>query len=455
MKRAVFWLTLYTACFGGSYMLYHLVLPVRISFHILALVGLVVYLFKRGLPNSPLTPAALLVPIAVGASIVLAMDKRMALENGWSWLVSILILLVLIQLCREGLAATLFQAHFVAGGLVAAFALIQFVASGARPAGLFDNINLTGAYAAALLLPALNKARERSGRARLLYSLLVVLLGLTVLMTNSRGGLLSAGVALAVYLSLSWQAAPIRKIALWLLTGMILAIPLWFLSQQPGHTAGDAVRLDLWRSAGQMIDEHPTGVGPGLFAQGYRLIGTSGENRFTGAHNQYLTLGAELGAPGLAAGAVILLALCYCLTVTSLKPSQMASCAALVGIAAHLMVDNYPGVNWTLLVSLYVAHVAYEARLPINRLALQLAGAAAALLLTLWTISMLQLDRAQMSYEIALRTGRAYDAYEATALDPDNQLYRLELQRLEGQDVSGFDSNLSMYALTMYGRPYR
>lgn len=455
MKKILFWLTLYTALLGGSYMLYHLVLPIRASFHVVALVVLVIYLYRRGLPDSPMTIPALTMGLVVVVSIPLSVDPRMALDNGWNWIVDVLAFLCLIQVCRDGYSGTLFRAHFWVGGLVAIGALFEWLISGARPQGIFLNISITGAYLAALVIPALNTAREREGLNRLKYYALVALLILAVVVGDNRGALLSVGVAALTYFTLLWKADVSRKLGLWLVCALMLAIPLWLLSLKPEHATGDVVRLDLWRAGGDMIQSYPFGVGPGLFAQAYRAMGTVGENRFADAHNQIITLGAELGALGLAAGAAMVLTALYCLTDLRLSRSQLAALAALMGILAHVMVDSFPSDNWAMLIGLYAAYVLQDAHLAIPRRVIKIASAWAALALTAWTIRMFQFDRAQISYDTALYTGRYYDAFDAVTLDPDMQLYRLELKRLGGEDISQLDSNLALYGLTMYGREFK
>lgn len=426
-------------------MLYSLVLPVRISWHVITSAGIVYYLYKRGLPDSPLTVGVGLMLGAVVLCIPYALDSRLALENSWSWLINGLMFLCLIQLIRNGNAPTLFNAHYVAGAIVAGFALVEYAITKSRPSGLFDNINLTGAYSAALIVPVYSAAREASQRR---YYLLAALLLIAVFITESRGGLISLGVGLMVYHTLTLKQPLWVKGAVWLATALGLFLIVLSYTRMPGHASGDTVRLKLWGAASEMIQEYPAGVGAGLFPHAIDIE----ENRFTGAHNHYLTLGAELGGLGLFAGAVLFFLWLRCVIAKSAwSRSELAALAALVGIAAHMLVDNYPSSNWALLVGLYAAYVAYEDRLSIPRRALQFAGVFITLILLEWSGRMLQYDYAQVFYESAIFGGRQYDAYTALELDPDNALYRLEVKRLQGSEVP--ISPIS--ALVLYGRPYR
>jgi len=276
-----------------------------------------------------------------------------------------------------------------------------------------------------------------------------------VVVGDNRGVLLSAGVAGLVYISLASAIPFRRKAVLWLMAGVGLAGWLILKTQNHNHAAGDPLRLDMWRASVEMIGRYPLGVGPGLFAQGYRQFGTMGFNQFADAHNHILTLGAELGITGLLAGGLILCLCLYALPFLNLNRSQRAALAALAGIGAHSLFDSFPVVGWALLVGLYVAYVFKDSYLDLSSNALKRLRAVAVLALVVWTYRMLQFDRAQVFYESALNTGRYYDAYDAYSLDPDLKLYRLEMAHL--LDIKSFpiSEDLGLYGLTMYGRRFK
>lgn len=449
-NRILLGLMLYVTLVAGSFMTYHLMLPVRISFHVLALAGITVYLVSYGLPDNPLTIGALLMVAAVIIAIPTALDPRMALENGWNWIVNLLALLCFIHLIRQGHGQLLFNAHYIAGGLVAVVAIVEFVVSGGRPMSIFLNISITGAYMAALIIPVFNAGV--TARNSLGYKLLTLFLVVAVLVGENRGSLLNVGVAAAIYFTLTWQKAWWIKFGVLLTAATILLGVVVLLSNQPNHSDGDVIRVDLWRAAGDMIQQYPLGVGPGLFAHEYQRTGSSDLNQFVDAHNHYLTLGAELGAPGLAAGAVLVLIALYYLLNLKLTRNQIAVLAALVGIAAHMLVDSFPSDNWALLVALYAAYLLYEARCNINWRPLRLLGTCLAVALTIWTIQIFQFDRAQLAYEAGIRTGRIYDVFDAVDLDPTMQLYHITLGRMLYHKSVDMTPNM---ALTLYGRMYR
>src|SRR5262245_58168006 len=140
MKKMLFALTLFVALLGGNYMVYHLILPIRIAFHLTITLAILYGLYRFGIPEHPLSLAALAMLVSVIVSIPAALDPRMALENGWSAFNNLLILLMLIQLCRAGFGPGLLNAHFTAGALVAILAIAEWLTTHARPQGLFFNI---------------------------------------------------------------------------------------------------------------------------------------------------------------------------------------------------------------------------------------------------------------------------------------------------------------------------
>jgi len=455
MNKALYILTAYVVLLGGSYYAYHLILPIRVSAHIIALIVLLAYLYRAGIPNHPLTLGAVVSLAALLLAIPGSLDPRMALENGWTWFINSLLLLALIQLCRSGYAPTLFQAHYLIGGLVALLALAEFLITLRRPLGLFGSISITGAYLAALVVPVAHAYRVSEGRPRLACRVLLILLIVAVGVGDNRGAYLSAGVGVLVYITLMWRAPLIRKAALWAMLGAGLLAVLIVLTDKRGHAAGDPLRLDLWMAGLKMLTTYPRGVGPGLFAQGYRLFGSMGFNQFADAHNHYITLGAELGLAGLAAGALVLILFVYCARRFSLLPSQKAALAALVGIGAHMVGDSFPVTGFVFLVALYVAYITYPVEITFSPAARKLITGAALLILAGWTYQMLRYDLAQVHYERALKSGAVSEAMAASDLDPHLNLYSLELARLHDPQFIPAREDLGLYGLTMYGRVFK
>ncbi|MCA0453409.1 MAG: O-antigen ligase family protein [Chloroflexi bacterium] len=442
-QPALFYFALYIGLVGGNWILYHAALPVRIAHHIVLTVVLVRWLLKYGLPDTPMLMPLAALMVTVGLSGLNAIDRRMALEYSWHWFTNWLLFLYLIDALQRGHASTLFKAVFVGGVFLAASTILDWLISGGRPAGWFGVINLTGAYLAALILPALGWALvtgEPQHRRWLLG--FAGAAGVAILLNQSRGPLLSLFVGLAVF-GIVYIRSMLLKLTLSLALATGAFVVLLLMTLQPGHTAGDVVRKDLWSAGGDMLMEYPTGVGAGLFAQAYHERAMN-EDRFTGAHNIYITLAAELGAPGLAAGAGFALTALYILIGRQRSLKQNAVLAALIGVLTQQVFDNYPAQNWTFLISLYAAYLLYEERW-LNR---RIPGTLNRLMvygLVVYGLLFINWDAAQIHYENALRFQSAEQMELAIRLDSHNRLYKLQAARLS-------DPVPSDYALTNFAR---
>lgn len=459
------WFVAYMALAGGNFMVYSMVLPVRIFHHVIVSLILLFWLLKYGMPRSNLLWPLLAVWVSVVISALGATDKRMALEFTWHWISNGLFLLLLTDWFRAGQEEDILKYQFAAGGLIAFTCVLEWLLYGGRPGGMLFNINLAGGYIAALAVPAFIYTISRTTRrGRVLMALTLALMALSLILNESRGAYLSIVAAVVVFMLIRADVKLIVRVACigGLATLGVIAISL--MSAQPGHYLGDVDRADLWRVAMDLIGSHPLGVGPGLFGQAYQTLGIGDQYRFTGAHNLYLTIGAELGGLGLAAGAGMVLSILYGLIGRKRTMQQDASLAALVGIAAHMAVDNFPSQGFAFLASLYVAHVLYDwqwqpewslARLRLLPVGLVLAG----------MVFMLGSDRAQIPYEQSLRSGSYSSAFEAANLDPDNRLYRVNLLRAAHDgDLTAVEAeypelkhspNLMLYGMVNFGRVFQ
>ncbi len=469
IKRALPLLfVLYMSLVGGNFIVYNMVLPIRIAHHVMITSILVYWFWTHGLPNTPMLLSVGAMAAAVGLSVVNAYDPRMALENAWHWFINLGLFLMLIEWFRRGYGSMLFGGAFASGGALTGSTILQgLLMPGIRVGGVFGIVNLTGGYTAAQTIPALGwTSMVKSRKAKLLLMGLVAGQLLTLYLNGSRGALLSFGVAtLAALVPLIARRLRLGILAIPVLAFVIAGIGIW--SAQPAHSSGDKLRMDLWRAAGEMIDARPiTGVGVGLFAQLYRnispLLGRPDADGATGAHNLYLNLGAEMGGVGLVAGAAMLLAVGYYLTKTQWNLSKLAVLAGLVGILAHMLVDNFPTQNFTFLVSLYTAYLIHEHRFGLPALTTKWMSVSAmvALAFLLSGLLMLHYDRAQVYYEQSLMNGDIVTAIHARELDPGMELYRLNVVRMDrGLAVIRMieptikpKTNLGLYALVSYGR---
>jgi hypothetical protein len=410
---------------------------------ITALLG--VWLWRRGLPQTPL-----LLPIGgvfggVVISAAFAIDPRMAAENAWHWLIHGLLFLWLIDQVRHGNDERLMRAALLAGGAVAVVGAVEGLLTEGRAGSLFGLINLAGAFVAPMIVLALPRDRT-----------LALLLAFSVMSNQSRGALIAAGVAVFAYVLME-RLINRRVLLIAGLLGALVLVGVFNISQQPQRRDGDAIRADLWRAALEMTADDPlTGVGPGLFGSAYRTYRELSEDNATGAHNFYLNTFAELGAPG-AIASVILAITFFAYLPAQRTRAQNAALAALIGMGTHMLFDNFPATSYTALAALCaaicIAPVQQPLKLPLRPLARVLAA-----LLVIFAGWLSVLDIAQAQYEISLATGNLASARAALAIDPQLKLYALQVERLAAGDVARLDGTLmkttdtSAYALVSYGR---
>ncbi len=441
----VFWFGL----LGGNYLVYSMIWPVRVAHHVIVTGLLVWWLYRRRIPMTPLnTPLALCFGAAALAALN-AIDRRVAVENLWFFATNTLLFLATVDAIRAGYGDKLLNGVFVLGGVAAILCLVEFVTTWQRPSGPFLLINLAGGLLAALVVPVIGGAIERNSRA---LKQLAVLLVLALVVNQSRGALLSVGVALLAFMVLErqWRWLMVVSTAVLTLTILVLA---W--SAMPHHANGDELRSDLWRAAGKMAADYPYGVGPGLFGQAYRYYRSGLDDNMTGAHNLPLTIGAELGLLGIAAAGWTFFAFLRA-RPRSRSLSQNAALAALVGVALHMLVDNFPAQNFVLLVGLYAALLVADAPALNRQLAFVRLGGVIFLATAL--LGLLKADHAQWFFERSLASGSIEQAQIAVAIDPSMRLYRLQLAKLKHLDASYLDSTLqpdtqrSYYGLVSFGR---
>lgn len=449
------WFVLYMAFAGGSHAIYTLSLPIRTFHHIIITIIILWWLFEYGLPSTWMIIPLVVFCITLWLSVLNAIDPRMALENSWHWITNMLLFLILIDWIRQDRAETVFKWQFYTGAFLVGFSLVEYLLYGGRPAGPFWNINLVGAYAAALVIPALEWSKDCKWLRWLAVGLVAV-----VLINASRGAWLSLGAAGLVY-GFMRVKSPIFRVGMVGLAGVVILSVLG-VSTQSGRVSGDELRLNLWRAATDMMDNHTFGVGPGLYGLAVRDYDFPKTDNMAGAHNQALNLMAEMGIWGLIAGWITVLVF---MRFTSVKtPKQQAIAAALVGIAVHLMVDGSLSSNFAFLVALYAAYLVSQEKLPqAFDQPLRSIRIPIALGLVVFMFGLLKWDTAQYYYEQSLATGSLVAAQEAVQLDPELKLYRMNLDRLQNgpevitswDDTLADSTNLGIYAVVVFDRFWR
>jgi tetratricopeptide (TPR) repeat protein len=325
----------------------------------------------------------------------LSIDPRRSLPAVWQALVDALILWLLVDAVRRRWAGLVWRALYLVAAVVCIVGAVEFLAwylgwpllpdfqQGWPPIGeLTDplppalhrlglalvNITALSGFIALLIPPALCVAlttRDRDTRLGLILWLLAA--GATLVLAMSRGGFLALGVSLFVLLLgatrsprvRSWwgrlpaSRARIALAAVAPLTIVLLAAAgFLFSTRLAEHSSGDAVRLDLWRSAAEIFGEQPlAGVGPGLYGTVLRAHRDPllARDHVLTAHNLYLNTAAEMGITGLLAGAWLLWILARAwwrrwhaeAPGTSSWWRLLGLGAALAGLAAQSMVDTF------------------------------------------------------------------------------------------------------------------
>jgi putative inorganic carbon (HCO3(-)) transporter len=165
----------------------------------------------------------------------------------------------------------------------------------------------------AILLFAFNKL---TWIERFLYPLILIGASGALLLSQSRGALLALLVALLVLFLL--RSAWFWSLPLLGLAAIATAAILWGLNNFQAHIVdliyigGLSQRTDIWYRAIFMIQDFPlTGVGIGNFSDAFRIfypMSLDPTELVLNAHNIFLTVGANLGIPGLVLWLAVVLA---------------------------------------------------------------------------------------------------------------------------------------------------
>jgi probable O-glycosylation ligase (exosortase A-associated) len=193
-------------------------------------------------------------------------------------------------------------------GCIVSWSRGEHLVDGDRAAwiGIFANPNDL-AYHLVVGVAMVLAARESSrGWVRHLYVVMLVPLGVAILLTQSRGGMVSAGVVL-----LLWAVRSIRRAPA--LLGIVVALVCVFQlspgdpwqkrneeSTYHGEDVSARGRVDTWRTGLNMAAERPmSGVGAGAFVVAWPSFAPGDAGPARTEHNTFIQLLAELGIPGL------------------------------------------------------------------------------------------------------------------------------------------------------------
>lgn len=332
---------------------------------------------------------------AVSFSTDFSTHPRNSLSRAWETFTWMLILWLLADTVRRGWKRTLWQVTYLVGGTVCLIGAVEFLAwyfgwpllptfQQRWPAvgGLADpvpptlhrlsftlvNSTALSAFGSLLIPPAIGiLAVTRHRDTRFGMGLWLAGAALVLFLSLSRGGFLALGVSLPAMSAGAtrspafrrwWNGRTANRTRTRLLAVGLVFVPIVFALAVLGttrlaeHGSGDAVRLDLWRSALVMFRDHPlAGVGPDAFGpelRAYRQPLLACDHVST-AHNLYLNTAAEMGLPGIVSLLWLLSALAraWWRRWRALAPGSPAwwQClgigAALAGFSAQLLVDTF------------------------------------------------------------------------------------------------------------------
>ncbi len=265
-------------------------------------------------------------------SLAWARDAGMGWYEMRSWLIAAAVFLVTATTVAETRQVKVLLAAFVAGALISVVvgalgggpdvSASAMVTSKGRFMGAEENPNdLAAQLVPAIILAAVLASGARRTATRWALGSVIAALTLALVATQSRGGMIAAGVAAAAAIVAHRRRAARTGLAV---AGLaVVAVIGVALFPGAGHRVthlgdGGAGRTTEWRVALRMADAHPvTGVGLNNFrVVGRDYVGRPGGLRDVGrivdrphvAHSTYLGLLAETGIVGLGAFLAVLAA---------------------------------------------------------------------------------------------------------------------------------------------------
>jgi len=489
---------LYFAFIGGTFITEQRFYP-RIIHHVIVtalLGGWVINLLvkRRAFPSTPLDFPVLAALAAYIIATIFAADPRVSMEGLWLACVHALMLYFVVDVMRALSPRMVLEPMYFTAGIVVFVGLAEFVSwytglpiipifgegwwsiGGLQqplPPGIHRltvplNVSTSLAAYLGMLIPVAAAWGFASSRkqTRQMVSLWVVGALVVLLLTLSRGGLLSLGTGIIVLVVLIVTGLPEirRQLAAyfkdwrtWAAVGVVglglggLLISVWSRRWMPGVRGGDSVRFDLWQAAWNIIRRFPiTGVGPGgygRFLREYRNPLITGDH-LNSPHNVLLYIGSEAGVLGLltfgsVVAAVVVVAVRRLRSADGPDRLRVAGViAGLAGFSAQSMFDNFTSTPLVLPVIVLVAYLVEPyTRVGVPEKVDKKPGpaplvvlAAIALSAAAWVVS----DMAQYQFEQAIRTdASAEEALEAVEraqrVDPAMRLYGIQRAQILGR----------------------
>jgi tetratricopeptide (TPR) repeat protein/O-antigen ligase len=444
---------------------------------------------NRNLPHAPLNWAVYAALVLGFLVVPFSEDPRMALENMWLPVTYTVIYLFIVNAFHYGRHRLVIEVLFFVSVLVIFLGFFQvgsvffgwgIIRSGDQgwinwigqglPLPVRDDLRIflplgvstqTAGFVAPVILVALAHTFKANRLFRTLLYLMIAALMTVLILTFSRGGLVSlwaGGITFFVlyFLRTSRLQNMLTRQALVIgvgaasLTAAAAGIVL-YLSSLRERVGGDRIRQDLWRSAVEMAVDNPlTGVGPGLYGRGLREVRNPAiaDDRLSTAHNVFLNGTAELGFAflliAIAALVIIVVRWWQLREQTPVKSERWyllnGMMAALVGFVAHNQFDVLNTYAAIMLVCVLVVYVTVEPaaspfaptrapshRIPAIMLFLIVVGYG------IWFFTIVDPAHRHFIKSLDQDNDQQLEAERAIERDPALHLYELQLTYLVGQ----------------------
>ena len=489
-RFAFLFLAFYVVFIGGS-AYYTLAFPIRFFHHAVVTVLAASWYYRRwrrdGIPHTSLNKPIVAALVVWAISTATSIDRRMAVEGLWFVLLHVTIFFYLVDLFLRGRQKLVFETQFLLAGLVIFITGLElaswylglgFIPSSdvgwvdvigpgawlpleAPRVALAMNISTLLAGYVAPLIPLTVAWAITARRKDFRQTLWVIsaLLVVTLLLTFSRGGLLSIGAAFVAWITMRFfsrsRGISVPRpgiVAAVALTASALFAVGFIVSQS--RASGDRIRVDMYESAVEIFRDYPiSGVGVGQYGRAFRdyRTPTLARDRLASAHNAYLNSLSEVGVIGGLVSIWLGVALVRAWhqnwrshTDRAKRLRLEAAMAGFIGIGVHSLVDVFtttPVVSVSLILAAYVitGHRTVLDERPKGRNS----AAAFGLVVTLvYGVFFIQIDRAQLEYQRSLLHGQngLSSAEKAVRLDPELNLYTLQVANIKGRQAFAMPS---------------
>lgn len=388
LRRILFILTAFYFVFIGGTAYYDLIPGVRFFHHAFVTLLLSLWLIGRirsgqGLPRTPLDFPLYAAVVVWFASAVMSIYPRMALENLWFPITHTVIFFIIAGMLQQGRHKIVIETQYILATMVIFITGLELaswyfglgilpgtdigwtdvggVPLVMRRVSLAMNIStLLAGYVAPLVTITFAWALTmRQAGQRVAFFIFSGLLLLVLILTFSRGGLLSLALAGGVFIA--FQLARSERfsayISMRLFAGLVIIAGIGVLTLFIVYTvsqdrrSGDEGRVDMWLSAILITRDHPVlGAGPGLFGRAFRDYRdvSIARDKLAAAHNVYLNTAAETGVTGVLVSLGLLVALLRgwwkqwrSAAEANERIRLEAALAALIGLGVHSLVDTF------------------------------------------------------------------------------------------------------------------